>query len=263
VKILVCIKHVPDTETKIRVAADGRSIDEGQVNKWVISPYDEYALEQALRFRENTEGEVVLACVGRDAAQATLRQGLAMGADRAVLVADDRLDRVDALVRARALAAICRDESADLVLLGKYGVGTDEAQTAAMLAELLGWPHAGAVSELTLVEQGFQAKRAIEGAVESIEGRLPAVVDCEKGLNEPRYPSLKGIMQAKKKPIQTRSAEDVGITDDDLGANAMLVWESLELPEPRSVGRLIETSDGAEQAAAELARLLHEEAKVI
>jgi len=137
-KILVGIKHVPDTEAKIRVAADGRSIDESQVNKWGISPYDEYALEQALQLRESSGGEVVLVCAGREAAQSTLRQGLAMGADRAVLIQDGGFDRSDGLVRARAIASICREEAPDLVLAGKYGVGTDESQTGPMLAELMG-----------------------------------------------------------------------------------------------------------------------------
>ena len=260
-KTIVCIKHVPDTETKIRVGADGRSIDESQVNKWIISPYDEYALEQALLFRESQDGEVVIVSAGRQAAQATLRQGLAMGADRGVLVQDDRLDGGDGLTRARALAAICRAESPDLVLTGKYGVGSDEAQTAPMLAELLGWPHAAGVSRLELAEGGFEVTRAIEGAVEVQQGRLPAVISCEKGLNEPRYPSLKGIMQAKKKPIEVKSAADAGLDEELLGAGPQLVWEALELPPERGAGRLIEGS--GDEAGRELVRILHEEAKVI
>jgi electron transfer flavoprotein beta subunit len=260
-KILVGIKHVPDTESKIRVAADGRSIDEKQINKWVISPYDEYALEQALLFRESSGGEVVLVCAGREAAQSALRQGLAIGADRAVLICDERFDRSDGLARAKAVAAVCRAESPDLVLMGKYGVGTDEAQTGPMLAELLDWPHAAGVSKLELAEGGFTAERAVEGGLEVQQGQLPAVISCEKGLNEPRYPSLKGIMQAKKKPIEVKSVEDVGIDPQQLEEGGMLVWESLELPPPRGAGRLIE--GGAEEAAHELIRILHEEAKVI
>lgn len=254
-KIVVCIKHVPDTETKVKVAADGLSLDESAVSKWVISPFDEYALEQALLFREAGEGEVVLVSLGGDAVQATLRQGLAMGADRAVLVKDDALAKADGLTRARALAAVVNDEGADLILLGKYGVGTDEAQTGPMLAELLGLPHSGSVSKLELSGDGYTAERDIEGAVEVQQGSLPAVITCEKGLNEPRYPSLKGIMQAKKKKIDIKEPGDTSVQA------AMLVWESMELPPQRSAGRIIEGEP--QEAAAELVRLLNEEKKVI
>jgi len=260
-KMLVCIKHVPDTETKIRVGGDGRSIDEAQVNKWIISPYDEYALEQALLFRERDGGEVVLLSAGREAAQATLRQGLAMGADRAILIKDDRFDSADGLQRARALAAACAAETPDLVLCGKYGVGTDEAQTGPMLAELLGWPHAAGVAKLEVADGAFDAERAIEGGVEVQQGRLPALISCEKGLNEPRYPSLKGIMQAKKKPIDVKTPEELGLDADLLEGGPRLTWESLELPPERGAGRQIE-GDPAE-AGRELVRVLHEEARVI
>jgi electron transfer flavoprotein beta subunit len=252
-KIVVCIKHVPDTETKIKVAGDGVSLDEAAVSKWIISPFDEYALEQALLFREAGEGEVVLVSLGGDAVQATLRQGLAMGADRAVLVKDDSLRKADGLTRAKALAAVVQEEGPELVLLGKYGVGTDEAQTGPMLAELLGLPHAGSVSKLELAGDGFTAERDIEGGIEVQQGSLPAVITCEKGLNEPRYPSLKGIMAAKKKQIDIKEPAEA--------AAGMLVWESMELPPARSAGRML---DGEPQEAAqELVRLLNEEKKVI
>ena len=260
-KILVGIKHVPDTETKIKVAADGVSLDESAVSKWIISPFDEYALEQALLFREASEGEVVLVCCGRESAKQTLRQGLAMGADRGILVEHPGFDRADGVARARALAAVVRAEQADLVLLGKYGVGTDEGQTGPMLAELLSWPDAMSVSHLTLGGPGFEARRGVEGGVEVIEGKLPAVIGCEKGLNEPRYPSLKGIMQAKKKPIDVRSLEELGLDPAELGEGRRVVWETMELPEPRGAGKRIEGE--SDEAARELARLLHEEAKVI
>ena len=256
-KILVGIKHVPHTETRIKVAADGVSIDPSGV-KWIISPYDEYALEEALQIREREGGEVVLFSAGD--AQSSLRQGLAMGADRAVLLADPRLDRADGLTRARALAAVARAEAVELILLGKYGVGTDEWQTGPMAAQLLDWPHAASVSKLSLSDGKFAIERGVEGAVEVQEGCLPAVITCEKGLNEPRFPSLRGIMQAKKKPLALRTAEELGLDGDELDA-PRLVWEALELPAPRSVGRLIEGAP--EEAARELARLLREEAKVI
>ena len=258
-KILVGIKHVPDTETQIKIGEDGRSIDEGGV-KWVISPFDEYALEAALQLRDAGDVEVVAVGAGREASQSTLRQALAIGADRAVLINDERYEHCDALVRAMALAAVVGAEQPDLVLLGKYGVGSDEWQTGPMLGELLGWPHASAISKFDLTGAGFVVHREVEGAVEVLEGRLPAVLTCEKGLNEPRYASLKGIMQAKKKPIEIKAPNELGL-DTGLLDQPRLVWEGLELPPERSGATLIDGD--AQEAAAKLVRLLREEAQVI
>ena len=258
-KILVGVKHVPDTETKIKPTSDGASIDETGV-KWTMSPYDEYALEEALKIREAGEGEVLAVCAGRGASQATLRQALAKGADRAMLIEDERLERCDAIVRAEALAAVAREERADLVLVGKYGVGTDEWQTGPMIAEILGWPHASAVVELTLGDGSFTAEREIEGATEIQEGSLPAVLTCEKGLNEPRLAGLKGIMQAKKKPLETRTPADLGVDAARL-EQPRLVWDAIEPPPARQAGKLIDGSPA--EAAEKLARLLRDEAKVI
>lgn len=259
-KLLVGIKHVPDTETKVKLAADGVSLDETGV-KMILSPYDEFALEEALRIRESRGGEVVLVCAGREAAAGSLRDGLAMGADRAIHVRDDRYDRADGLARARALAAVARAEAPDLILVGKYGVGADEGQTGPMLAELLRWPHAAAVSHLELGEGTFTAHREIEGAIEIVEGVLPALITCEKGLNEPRYKSLKGIMAAKKKPIDVKTPVELGCDPADLGEAARVVWESIELPSPRKPGRILDGDP--ERAVKELVRILREEAKVI
>lgn len=260
-KIIVGIKHVPDTETKIKVAEDGLSLVEAGV-KFIMSPYDEYAVEEALKLKDaEGEGEVILVCAGPDAASATLRQGLAMGADRAVLIQDDRFDRADGLVRAQALASVAVPESPDLVLLGKQGVGTDESQTAPMLGHLLNFPHVSAVGALEIADGRFTAKREIEGAVEVMEGALPAVLSCDKGLNEPRYASLKGIMQAKKKTIDIRTPGDVGISEEALSGDRMVVWEKMELPAGKSEGRLLEGEP--EEQAKELVRILHEEEKVI
>ncbi len=259
-KLLVAVKHVPDTETKVRVASDGVSLDEAGV-KFILSPYDEFALEEALRIREARGGAVVLVCAGGESATATLRQGLAMGADRAVLVRHDGFDRADGLGRARVLAAFARTESPDLILMGKYGVGTDENQTGPMLAEILDLPHAAAVSKLELGPKTFTAHREIEGAVEVMEGTLPALITCEKGLNEPRYASLKGIMAAKKKSIEVKTVLDLGCDPADLGAGARVIWESMELPPGRAAGRILEGDPS--EAARELARLLREEARVI
>lgn len=257
-RILVCIKHVPDTETKVKVSPDGKGIDEAGV-KWVISPYDEFALEEALRLVESAgEGEVVVATAGREAAQASLRQALAMGAHRAVHVKDDAYDAAEAIDRARALAAVVEAENAELVFTGKIGVGSDEGQTGPMLAHCLGWPQAGAVDRLEVSGGAFTAHRSVEGAVEILEGTLPAVVTWDKGEHEPRYPSLKGIMAAKKKPLVVKTPAELGVEPPKTPRIAV---ESLELPPARPAGRVLEGD--AASTARELARLLREEAKVI
>jgi len=261
VKILVGIKHVPDTEAKVKVASDGVSLDDSGV-KMIVSSYEDFALEEAFKIRDAADGgEVVAVCAGPEAAQSSLRQALAMGADRAVLVKDSRYDRADGLARARALAAVAKTESPDLILMGKYGVGTDENQTGPMLAELLDLPHAGAIVKLDLADGAFTARREIEGAAEIMQGSLPAVLTIDKGINEPRYPSLKGIMAAKKKPLDAKSPEDLGLDTADLGDGARVVWESMELPPARAAGKIIDGE--ADEAVRELVRVLREEAKVI
>ena len=257
-KIIVCIKHVPDTEAKIKVAGDGKSIEEAGV-KMVISPYDEYALEEALRlFEAAGDGELVVVSAGRDAVQTSLRQALAMGAHRAVHVKDDAYDGADALARGRALAAVAAAESPALVFAGKYGVGADEGLTGPALAEVLGWPHVAAVHRIELAGQGLKAWRSVEGAVEVLEYSLPAVVTWDKGEHEPRYPSLKGIMAAKKKPLEVKTPAELGL---DVPGGPRLTVEALELPPPRAAGRILEGEPT--EAAAELVRLLRAEAKVL
>jgi electron transfer flavoprotein beta subunit len=256
-KILVCIKHVPDTEAKIKVGPDGKNPDLAGV-KMIVSPFDEFALEEALLIKDKDAAtEVVVLGAGDDGAQGSLRQALAMGADRAIHVADPSLATADALTRARALAAAIREEAPDLVFTGKVGVGDDEGQVGPMLGELLDRPHAGGVVALTLASGRFTAHRDIEGAIEIVEGDLPAVIAWDKGNHTPRYPSLRGIMAAKKKPLAVKSAAELGLQ----ASAPFVVREAIELPPPRPPGRLL-TGDVAE-AATTLARLLREEAKVI
>jgi electron transfer flavoprotein beta subunit len=256
-KIVVCVKHVPDTEARIKIAADGKGPDLSGV-KMIISPYDEYALEEALRLRESlAASEVVVLAAGGDEVGASLRQALAVGADRAVHVHEPALSAADPLARARALAAALRAEAPDLVFTGKTGVGDDQGQVGPMLAELLDLPHVGGATKVKVDGGRLTAWREIEGAVEIMEGALPALVAWDKGEHEPRYASLKGIMAAKKKPLDVRKASDLGVTD----VKPLVVRESMELPPARPAGRIL-TGD-AEAAARELARLLHVEAKVI
>jgi len=250
VKIAVCIKRVPDTETRIRIAADGLSIDETGV-KFILNPYDEFAVEEALQRKEKAgAGEVVAIALGPDAARETIRGALAMGADRGVLLKADHIP-ADALAVAKALAAELKDGSYDLILFGKMAVDDYNHAAGPMVAEILGLPCVTAVSRLELDGAKGVAEREIEGGVEVVEFPLPAVLTVEKGLNTPRYPALKGIMAAKKKPVETRPAA--------LGAGRLSVT-GLSLPPERKAGRIV--GEGLD-AVPELVRLLRTEAKVL
>lgn len=247
--IVVCIKRVPDTEARIRIAQDGTSIDPAGV-KFVMSPFDEFALETALRIREaGSGGEVVVLTVGEPAAAEQLRAGLAMGADRAILLRG--APTMDGLATARAIAAAVRDAGADLVLTGMKAVDDDQQQVGPMLAELLDLPCVTVVAQLEVADGVLIAHREIEGGVQVVEATLPAVVTITKGEFEPRYPSLKGIMAAKRKPLEEKDAEP--------GASRISV-KQLAYPPERPPGRII--GQGAD-AVPELVRLLRQEAGVL
>jgi len=249
VRIAVCLKRVPDTTTKIVVAADGKSIDEGGV-KFVPNPYDEYALEEALKLREAAgEGETAVYCLGGDAAQETIRTALAMGIDRGVLL--QGAAGPDGLETARALASELKDGGYDLILLGKLAVDDANHQVGPMLAELLERPCVTSVSHLSVTGRALEAEREVEGGVETVTCGLPAVLSVDKGLNTPRLPSLKGIMAAKKKPLEVKPVA--------VGAGSVTVL-GLSLPPERKAGRIV--GEGPDAVSA-LVRLLREEAKVI
>ncbi len=251
-RIAVCIKRVPDTETRIRIGGDGASIDEAGV-KFIVNPYDEFAIEEALQRRDKPGGgggEVVVVALGPDAAQETIRGALAMGADRGVLLKAERIP-ADALAVAKALAAELKDGGYDLVLFGKMAVDDYNHGVGPMVAELLGLPCVTAIAKLELEGGKGVAEREIEGGVEVVEFALPAVLTAEKGLNTPRYPALKGIMAAKKKPIEIKPVA--------LG-EARLTVTSLGLPPERKAGRIV--GEGVD-AVPELVRLLRTEAKVL
>lgn len=247
-KILVALKQVPDTETKIKVAADGRSLETADV-KWITGPYDEYALEEAIRLKESAGGEVVAVSAGGESAREVLRNALALGADSAVLLKGQPGD--DPLAAARMLAGYAEGKGFDLILMGNKGIGGDNSAVGPMLAELLGWGQANVVLKLTIADGAFTAEREIEGGLEVVAGALPAVVTAQKGLNEPRYASLKGIMAAKKKTIEEVEAA---------APAAALATAGLALPPARPDGRRIEGEPAAQ--AQELLNLLKDEAKV-
>jgi electron transfer flavoprotein beta subunit len=257
-KIAVCIKQVPDTEARIRIAPDGKSILESDVN-WIVSPYDEFAIEEALRLKEAKGGEVVLVSVGPDRVPSALRSGLAMGADSALHLKDPLFDQTDTLGTAWVLATALRPMAPDLILMGQQGVGGDNAQVPGLVAEILDLPQVTTVVKVEIQDGKATVEREIEGAHETWDVTLPAVLSAQKGLNEPRYASLKGIMAAKKKLIETKGAADLGLTAEQLAPKTKVV--ALELPPTRSAVRMIEGDPDTQ--VKELLRLLHEEAKVI
>jgi len=250
VKIAVCIKRVPDTEARIKIGADGKSIDESGV-KFVLNPYDEFAVEEALRLKEKAgAGEVVVVALGGDATQETMRTALAMGADRGVLLKVDAVP-LDPMPVARALADELQAGAYDLVLCGKLAMDDSSHAMGVLVAELLGIPSVSAVSTLTIADGTGTAEREIEGGVEAVSFALPAVVTAEKGLNEPRYPALKGIMAAKKKPLEVKP-----VTLATVGLEVL----DLTYPPERKAGRIV--GEGADAVPA-LIEALRTEAKVL
>ena len=247
--ISVCVKRTPDTETRIRVGADGTSIDPNGV-KFIVSPYDEIAVEAALRTKEAAgEGEVALVTLGDATSQETLRSGLAMGADRGVLLTGEAT--MDGLATAKALAAELEGHDAKLVLFGVKAADDDAQQVGPMVATLLGRACVTAVANFEVNGDTVRCHREVEGGTEIVEVALPAVLTITKGAFDPRYASLKGIMAAKKKPIETKDAAS---------SASRVTVASLELPAERAAGRIV--GEGPE-AAGELVRLLREEAKVL
>jgi len=264
VNIVVCIKQVPDTETQIKIASDNKSIVTDDI-KWVMNPYDEFGVEEALRLKEKFGGEVTVVGLGPKRVTESLRTALAMGADKAVLITDDALEGSDSLAVAKALAAAIKDLEYDLIFTGQRGVDDDMGVAGASLAELLRIPHVALAVKVEVAEDGKSVKvhRPVEGQTLVIESGLPVLITAQKGLNEPRYASLPGIMKAKKKPLDEKSLSDLGLDSAQFGQEGRKV-KVLELTPPpeRAAGKIVE-GETPQEKAAELARLLHEEAKVI
>ncbi|HEY8793471.1 MAG TPA: electron transfer flavoprotein subunit beta/FixA family protein [Gemmatimonadaceae bacterium] len=249
-KIAVCIKRVPDMETRFKIAASGTAVDEAGL-KYDMSDFDGYAVETALQLNEKEgKGETVVISLGPDVVQEQLRKALSMGADRAVQLKADRVP-ADGLSIARALSAELKDGGYDLILFGRQAVDSANATVGPMAAELLGLPCATGVSTLEIANGRGTARRELEGAAEIVEFPLPAVVTIDEGMPRARYPSLKGIMSAKKKPLEVKPAQ--------LGAENVKLTK-MELPPERAAGRIVGEGPGA---VPELVRLLHTEAKVL
>lgn len=259
-KIGVCIKQVFDTATKIKVKDDRSGVAEENV-KFILSPYDEFAVEEALRTKEKgLATEVVAISVGPKRAQEALRGALAMGADRAIHIDTEGAPVLDSLGIARLLAAKVKSEDLGLIFTGRQAVDGDGAEVSQMLAEYLGCPHVTMASKFTLEGQKATVERDIEGGAKEVwEVTLPAVIAATKGLNEPRYASLKGIMSAKSKPMQSVAWNSMDVPAADVAPKT--TWTDYALPKERSAGKIFK--DGSDASVAEVVRLLRQEAKII
>lgn len=255
--IYVCIKQVPDTETKIKLNADSSGIDTTGI-KWIMSPYDELAVEEALRLKEKNAGSTVTALsAGPARVVDTLRTALAMGADNAIHV--EVPESADNALCAKALGeALKKEAKVDLVFTGKEAIDDGAAQTSQLIAETVGIPSVTVVQSIEYGAGSLKCKREVEGgAVEIVEVPLPALIAAQKGLNEPRYASLPNIMKAKKKEVKAYKAADLGVTD----ADQKIRLKNFQLPPPKAAGKKLSGDVNAQ--VTELAKLLREEAKVI
>jgi electron transfer flavoprotein beta subunit len=250
--IIVYIKQTFDTEAKIALDGSGK-IDANGVNL-IINPYDEFAIEEGLRLKEKLGGEVTVVSLGGARAQEAIRTALAMGVDKGVLVS---VENSDEYTNAEILAKAVSQMPYDIILAGRIAIDDGASQIAVRLAESLNIPSISSILKLDVAGTQVTATREIDGGTEVIEVALPVVVTAQKGLNEPRYPSVAGIMKAKKKPLKTMTLADLGIGDMAPKMNV----DKYTLPTARQAGRTIPGE--AAQAAVELARLLHEEAKVV
>ncbi len=258
--IIVLLKQVPATDAIIRIADDGVSIRTDDV-KWVINPYDEFAVEEALRIKEAQEGTVTVVSVGTDRAPEAIRGALAMGADKGVLVNDPVLVGCDALSTARVLAATIKSLPHDVIIAGHRAVDDDNFQVGPAVAEYLGIPHIPFVVKQEIADGKITCHRTVEGGMAVLEANLPALFTTQRGLNEPRLPSLPGIMKAKSKPLDVKALADIGMDADALGESLTKIV-AMNLPPQREAGRIID-GESADEKAQGLATALREEAKVI
>lgn len=247
--ILVCISRVPDTATKISVSGNGTSIDKGGV-KFILNPYDEFAIEEALQLKQKSGGEVTAVTVSYEDAKDVMRTALAMGVDKAVILkAKD--ENFDSNYVAKNLAEFSKEINPDIIFAGRQSVDFDSFQVPSMLAAYLDMPSISVVSKLEIQDGKLTAERDIEGGKEQLEAELPCVISTQKGLNEPRYPKLPDIMKAKKKPIDEKDASD---------AEYITEVVSMDIPKKDRVGKILGDSDSD---IADIVKSLHEDAKVI
>jgi electron transfer flavoprotein beta subunit len=259
-KIAICVKAVPDTETKIALAADKKNIDFNGV-RFIASPYDEFAIEEALKAKEKHGGDTTVFSLGGAECTDVLRDALARGVDSAVHLSDADFANLDTLSTAKVLVAAIKEGGFDAVFVGHTGSGGDNSQVPSMLAELLGWAQTTMVVKFETDGATFKAEREIEGAHEIVEGKLPVVISAQKGLNEPRYPGIKGVMAARRKEIAVKDATALGLKGTVGGDNVKVKIKEMLLPPERPQGKKLEGD--IDTQVKELVSLLRSEAHVL
>jgi len=247
-KIAVCVSQVPDTTTKVKIGSDGKTIDPAGVT-YIINPYDEFAVEAALQLKEKNGGETVVVSVGKDSNKEAIKKAYAMGIEKGILVKSDA--EMDSYTVAKNLADVLKEVNADIILFGKQSIDYDDSQVGSLVAEMLGIPSIGVVVSLNVEDNKVTCEREIEGGKEVVESSLPVAISAQRGLNNPRYPNLKGIMAAKSKPIEEKQPTYTENKTEIL---------SMALPKPKPKGKIVGTDVSA---VPELVKLLREEAKVI
>lgn len=256
--IVVCMKQTPDTEAKIVLQPNGQDVEKGNF-KYIISPYDELAVEEGIRLKEKFGGTVTVVTVGSAKTHETLRSALAMGADSAIQIWDDSLEKADSYVTAKVMAKAIQNNGFDIILCGQKAIDTGSSLVGGMVAEMLNIPQVGLVTKLDAnSEKNFLAHRQIEGGEEAIEVNLPALFTAQRGLNTPRYIKLPDIMKAKKKELKTLGLADLGLSAGDIAPKVNVI--ELSMPPAKKAGKIL---TAGEEDVPELVRLLKEEAKVI
>jgi electron transfer flavoprotein beta subunit len=247
-KIAVCVSQVPDTTTKVKIGADGKSIDPAGVT-YIINPYDEFAVEAALQMKEKNGGETIVLSVGRDSNKEAIKKAYAMGIEKGILIKSDM--EMDSYCVAKNLSEVLKEINPDVIFFGKQSIDYDDSQVGSLVAEMIGFPSISVVVDIKLEGSIITCEREIEGGKEVVESTLPAAITAQRGLNNPRYPNLKGIMQAKSKPIEERQATYTENKTEIL---------NMTMPSPKPKGKIVGTDVSA---VPELVKLLREEAKVI
>ncbi|MDC1068709.1 electron transfer flavoprotein subunit beta/FixA family protein [Candidatus Kapabacteria bacterium] len=247
--VLVCVSRVPDTAARVKVGEDGKNIDENGV-KFIVNPYDEFALETGIRLKESAGANVTALVVGPDTAQDVLRTAYAMGVDKAILVKNDN-GNSDSYSVAEDIAAVAKELNSDLVIMGRQSIDYDSFSKSSMVGAMLDKPSISVVSKLEINDGKVLAERDIEGGKETIESSLPCVISVQKGIYDPRYPKLPDIMKAKKKPIDIKESVNSGVKTEVL---------SMGIPQTSRVGKIVGDS---ESEINEIIDALHKDAKVI
>jgi len=257
-EIVVLLKQVPATESYVGIGDDGVSAKTDNV-KWIISPYDEFAVEEAIRIKEKQGGSVTILSAGTEKAADAIRTALAMGADKGVLITDPAIQSCDGLGIARILAGALKTMTYNLIIAGQRAVDDDNYLVGTAVAEFLNIPSISFVVKQEIADNKIRCQRTVEGGTVTVESPLPMLFTTQRGLNEPRYASMQGIMTAKKKPIDKKSLKDIGMADAGKPLTKIL---KLTFPPQRKAGQIIE-GESAQAKAVALVKALHEQAKVI